>query len=105
MSGLFVCCPLSRGLEHFWQQSRRRSQATPDLPCFIVDAPLWKLTLGNVQCPGGKAKDAKRAAAKEKKAEKSGGLASMVSHPPNSKWRRPRLIMSLKRMPGVVQRQ
>ena len=60
---------------------------------------------GIVQCPGGKAKDAKRAAAKEKKAEKSGGLASMVSHPlrcqePAS------MIMSLIRMPGVVvQRQ
>ena len=59
-----------------------------DLPCFIVNAPLRELTLGIVQHSGGKAKDAKRAAAKEKKAEKSGGLASMVSHPPNSKWRR-----------------
>lgn len=35
-----------------------------------------------VHCSGGKAKDAKRAAAKEKKAEKSGGLASMVSDLP-----------------------
>ena len=38
--------------------------------------------VGILRCLGGKAKDAKRAAAKEKKAEKSGGLASMVRHPP-----------------------
>jgi hypothetical protein len=93
-------------VKHFWRHARRRSQATPDLPCLTADAPLKRLTLGIVQCPGGKAKDAKRAAAKEKKAEKSGGLASMVSHPPNSKSLRTRVIVTLKRVPGVVvQRQ
>ncbi len=69
-------------MKQIWRQCGRQCQATPDPPYSIGDA-VKRLTLDIVQCAGGKAKDAKRAAAKEKKAEKSGGLASMVSHPPN----------------------
>ena len=51
--------------------------------CLICcDILLIEFDMRYVQCSGGKAKDAKRAAAKEKKAEKSGGLASMVSDTP-----------------------